>query len=205
MMPALNKVALSGASKVSVSGFSDKQVEAILSGASQAKLAIDASIFSADMSGASKLELIGSSSEIDIKSSGGSKILADNLHSDKLTISMSGASQAEMLGKTRIMLADLSGAARMSAYDYLINEASIDASGVSRAELFVSDRLDAVTSGDSKVYYKGNPVLGNKSNEASTTIDSVVAEVSPTGSDEKNLTTENMETEAQNMRVIQVK
>lgn len=164
-MPTLNKVALSGASKINASKFSSNDFEAILSGASQSILNINTNNFLADISGASKLEFTGSSSIIEVTTSGASNLRIANLRAEKLKIGMSGASEAELSGSIRFLQADLSGVSKIYAYQCSVDEASIDASGASRAELLVNNKINVAADGASKVYYKGEAVLDKKLDE----------------------------------------
>jgi hypothetical protein len=164
-MPTLNKVALSGASKINASKFSSNDFEVMLSGASQSILNINTNNFLADMSGASKLELTGSSSIIEVTTSGAANLRIANLRAEKLKIGMSGASKIELSGSVHFFQADLSGASKISAYDCSIDEASIEASGASKAELLVNNKISVEADGVSKVYYKGEAVLDKKLDE----------------------------------------
>jgi hypothetical protein len=74
---------------------------------------------------------------------------------------VSGASTVELQGSANNISAGISGASRGKLEDFTLSEAKMNVSGASTATIRVSDTLDAVVSGASRLYYIGSPTLGN--------------------------------------------
>lgn len=115
-----------------------------LSGASRAAISgFSGESFKATLSGASRLELSGEFAST--------------------TLSMSGASRAYLSGFSSALFAKLSGASYIYAFGMPVATASVGASGASRAEIAASSAITTSLSGASKVYYKGDAVLFERS------------------------------------------
>lgn len=167
IMPELDKIALSGATRITASNFSSEDFEAILSGASEANLQVITNNFVSELSGASKLEFVGSSSAMTTEMSGASKIIFDVNDLNIFEIKMSGASKAEMHGRTEVLKAEMSGASKIFGFDFLVDEANIEASGASKAELTVSKKLFVDADSGSKIYYRGDADIVKNPEETS--------------------------------------
>jgi len=140
-MPAFDAAVVSGASRLSVSGFS-------------------VSAFSANVSGASTLN-ISDSSATDFSAivSGDSKIALKALACDSMNIDVSGAStvtaESDSIGGSSLV-ANVSGASHAYLYKLPFNAAKLIVSGASGAEVTVSDSLSGEASGASSVRYGGS-------------------------------------------------
>jgi len=70
---------------------------------------------------------------------------------------LSGASKLSLSGNTPDLISHLSGTAQLNAYQTTVHDADIYTSGTAKAYVLVQNSLAAFASGDSRVYYKGNP------------------------------------------------
>jgi hypothetical protein len=141
VMPELERLDLSGASKGEIHGFStENRVEFNISGASSLELDdIEADDIEFDISGASKA--IGS-------------ILADDCNFD-----VSGASSVELTGSAAEVSIEASGASRARLADFAVINADVELSGASSATINASGDLTVDLSGASQLEYIGNPSL----------------------------------------------
>jgi hypothetical protein len=113
-MPALSRLALSGASQGDISGFkSSSGLSLDLSGASRASG--DASASSADvrLSGASNVSLSGAANSLSLDASGASRADLPNYPVDKASVALSGASNATLNVKSHLDY-ELSGASHLT-------------------------------------------------------------------------------------------
>ena len=115
-----------------------------------------------DISGASRGFISGFSSaeDIDIEISGASQLTGD-ITAGNIDIELSGASNIELDGSAGNLVADVSGASRCSLDDFPVNDADVEFSGASSGTINLSGRLDANLSGASRLYYIGEPTMGN--------------------------------------------
>jgi hypothetical protein len=70
---------------------------------------------------------------------------------------LSGASVLNLTGLAPDLIAHLSGTAKLNAYTATFSDADVYTSGTARAQVVVQQSLFAQASGDSRIYYKGNP------------------------------------------------
>lgn len=116
---------------------------------------ISSSASNTDLSGFGLLE------KLSIQISGASKFILNN-EIKELNSEISGASNLTLNENVSILDAQVSGASKLYTENSQITSAYLDLSGASKAEVTVSDKLDIVASGASKVSYKGNPVVTQK-------------------------------------------
>ncbi len=142
-MPALYGLEISGASKGNVTGFkSSGDLNLIISGASSLEMTdIEAGGINFEVSGASKA--------------------SGNMVTSNAKFNVSGASRAELSGSAAGIILVVSGASRTDLTDFLLTNADVELSGASEATVNVKDRLDIIVSGASRLYFLGNPTLGN--------------------------------------------
>lgn len=113
-MPELDGLNLSGASRVSLSGFSSTdQMDVELSGASTLDGDLEAGSIDLEMSGASRVALKGSAAELSIEGSGASRLDLEDFVVDTAEVDLSGASEATVNIAERIDRVDVSGASRL--------------------------------------------------------------------------------------------
>jgi len=115
-----------------------------------------------ELSGACKANVIGFDNEsITMKLNGASRGRV-NADYEEVSIDLEGASVLLMVGKADILEANLSGASKLSAYEFRVENVSVNASGASKAEVYAKDYLTAGSSGFSKITYRGQPNINQK-------------------------------------------
>jgi hypothetical protein len=151
-MPALRGLSLSGASTGTVRGF---------------KLAAD---FDLDISGASSLDIrdveVGNA---ELQISGASKITG-NIKAEDVEYEVSGASQVELKGSAKNIILNASGASKADLADCPLGNANVKLSGASEATVNAKGRLDSTLSAASRLYFLGNPTMGNINVSGASTI-----------------------------------
>ena len=151
-MPALYGLQLSGASKGTITGFKSSQD------------------FSLVVSGASSLETADIEvDDAEFEVSGASRV-SGNMTADDTEFVVSGASSVELSGSADEIMVEVSGASRVDLADFPIKDADVKLSGASEATVNVKGRLDTVLSGASRLYFYGNPTMGNISVTGASTI-----------------------------------
>jgi hypothetical protein len=150
-MPTLSGLSASGASVVEFAGFSSSQnLDLNASGASSLRGEIDAGNTRMDVSGAGQVTLNGELQDISLEVSGASRI----------TLSGEGKN-------TRI---HASGGCQVDLSEFPVEDAAIEASGASIVTVQANGTLDVEASGGSKVYYLGNPTLGQMQTSGGSTV-----------------------------------
>ncbi len=150
-MPALDSLEVSGASRVTASGFkssSDFRLE--VSGASTVDFGLETGVFTANLSGASRTQGELKASDARIEVSGASRITLTGTGKD-LALTASGASQATLSGFT-------------------VGDCAANISGASRASIAMNGTLDVTLSGASTLEYSGSPTLGKTSVTGASTL-----------------------------------
>ncbi len=151
-MPALHGLELSGATKGTITGFKSSED------------------FSLVVSGASSLETFDVEvGDAEFEVSGASRV-SGNMTADDAEFEVSGASSIELSGSADNIILEVSGASRVDLADFALNDADVDLSGASEATLNVKGRLDTALSGASRLYFYGNPTMGNISVSGASTI-----------------------------------
>ncbi|MFC2051209.1 head GIN domain-containing protein [Chloroflexota bacterium] len=142
-MPALHGLNLSGASKGTVTGF---------------KSTHDLSI---DVSGASSVNIKDmEAGDAVFEVSGASKI-SGTMNSKDAEFEVSGASTVELKGSADNAILNISGASKANLVDFPLDDANVNLSGASEATVHAKGRLDAILTAASRLYFLGNPVMGN--------------------------------------------
>jgi hypothetical protein len=161
-LPYLEGIDASGASSVTVAGFTDAprfDVEA--SGASRLTLdtlTLGNSKF--DISGASQVELLDlRADDADFEVSGASRVNGRLLMRNG-DLDVSGASQVNLRGSAGILKIEGSGASNLNLDGFPMADLDLSLSGASRGSVDISGRLDLDISGASTLYYAGSPKLG---------------------------------------------
>jgi hypothetical protein len=99
--------------------------------------------------------------------SGNAKCTVEELP-DLVKVEGSGVGEVTLSGTTPDLIANLSGEARLNAYSAAITDADVYTSGKARAYVAVQKHLSAVASGDSRIFYKGDPAAGIYREESGT-------------------------------------
>jgi len=143
-MPQLYAVEFSGATSGSVQGFSSSHdFEVELSGAS--------SLYITDME----------TGAIDFDASGASSITGNITANGDAGLNISGASSVILSGSADDLNADVSGASKLGFDDFTVHNADIGLSGASNGTVSMDGVLNAEVSGASRLYYIGEPTLGD--------------------------------------------
>ncbi len=151
-MPALYGLNLSGASKGTVTGFKSSKD------------------FNLNVSGASSLDIddmeVG---DAEVEVSGASKVTG-SVNASDVRFEVSGASEVELEGSANNIILTASGASKVKLADLPLNNADVKLSGASEATVNAKGRLDTALSGASRLYFQGNPTMGNISVTGASTI-----------------------------------
>ncbi len=140
-MPKLSGLHLYGATKGTVKGFqSSNDFNLQLSGASHLNMDIGA--------GDTKFEISGATG------------VTGTLKAHDTEFRVSEAGRVELEGSANKMTLNASGASKLKLAYFSIDQADVMLSGASEATLKVSGRLDVILTGASKLYYKGDPMIG---------------------------------------------
>jgi len=105
----------------------------------------------------------------DIEVSGASRITG-NMTADDADLEVSGASTLELSGTMDDIRLNVSGASRADLADLTVDDAEVRLSGASEATINVNGRLDSALSGASRLYFYGNPVMGDTDISGASTI-----------------------------------
>jgi hypothetical protein len=141
-MPVLRGIALSGASKATVTGFeSTNAMDLNLTGASTLNLSgIETGDVNIDVSGACGLN---------------GKLTAANVK-----LSVSGASHVDLSGSGKDMKLIGSGASRVNLETFVHKTATVTLSGATEATVDTREHLDFSLSGASRLFFLSNPKMG---------------------------------------------
>ena len=151
-MASLHELMISGASKGTVTGFKS------------------ASPLRLDVSGATTLKLTDiAAGDTDFEVSGASK-LTGNLTAGQADFYISGASSMDLSGVTNDMEIEVSGASRADLEEFRAGNVGVTLSGASEATVYVNEMLDIEISGASRLYFVGNPTLGETNISGASTI-----------------------------------
>jgi len=123
------------------------------------------------VSGASRgtVSDFSSTEDLDITVSGASRVTGD-ITAGNVEFDISGASTIQLEGSANDMVADVSGASSFNLGDFTVNNADVDFSGASSGTVNLNGRLDADLSGASKLWYIGEPTMGNINTSGASTL-----------------------------------
>jgi len=123
------------------------------------------------VSGASRgtVSDFSSTEDLDITVSGASRVTGD-ITAGNVEFDISGASTIQLEGSANDMVASVSGASRFNLDDFTVNNADVDFSGASSGTVNLNGRLDADLSGASKLWYIGEPTMGNINTSGASTL-----------------------------------
>jgi hypothetical protein len=110
-----------------------------------------------------------STEDLDITVSGASRLTGDITAGD-VDFDVSGASTIQLEGSANDMVADVSGASSFNLGDFIVNNADVDFSGASSGTINLNGRLDADLSGASRLWYIGEPTMGDIDTSGASTI-----------------------------------
>jgi len=123
------------------------------------------------VSGASRgtVSDFSSTEDVNIKVSGASRVTGD-ITAGNVEFDISGASTLQLEGSANDMVADVSGASRFNLDDFIVNNADVNFSGASSCTVNLNGRLDANISGASRLWYIGEPTMGDINTSGASTI-----------------------------------
>jgi len=141
-MPKLSGLHLYGATKGTIKGFQSSND------------------FNLQLSGASYLNMDMAAGDTKFEISGATKVTG-TLEARDTEFRVSEASKVELEGSANKMTLNASGASKLKLASFPLDEANVTLSGASEATIRVSGRLDVILTGASKLYYKGDPMIGD--------------------------------------------
>jgi hypothetical protein len=114
------------------------------------------------VSGASRGSISGFSSvdDVNMMLSGASRVMGD-MTAGNIEFDVSGASTVQLEGSADDMVADVSGASHFNLDDFIVDNADVNISGASSGTVNLTGRLDANVSGVSRLWYIGEPAMGD--------------------------------------------
>jgi hypothetical protein len=123
------------------------------------------------VSGASRGDIydFSSTEDLDITVSGASRVNGD-ITAGNVEFDISGASTIQLEGSANDMVASVSGASRLNLGGFTVNNADVGFSGASSGTVNLDGRLDANLSGASRLWYIGEPTMGDINTSGASTI-----------------------------------
>jgi len=110
-----------------------------------------------------------SSEDLDITVSGASTVTGD-ITAGNVEFGISGASTIQLEGSANDIDANVSGASHLNLDNFIVNNADINFSGASSGTVNLNGRLDANLSGASRLWYIGEPTMGDINTSGASTI-----------------------------------
>jgi len=123
------------------------------------------------VSGASRGDIydFSSTEDLDITVSGASRVNGD-ITAGNVEFDISGASTIQLEGSANDIDANVSGASHLNLDDFTIDNAEVNFSGASSGTVNLNGRLEANISGASRLWYIGEPTMGNINTSGASTI-----------------------------------
>jgi len=123
------------------------------------------------VSGASRGDIydFSSTEDLDITVSGASRVNGD-ITAGNVEFDISGASTIQLEGSANDMVASVSGASSFNLGGFTVNNADVNFSGASSGTINLDGRLDADLSGASRLWYIGEPTMGDINTSGASTI-----------------------------------
>ena len=110
-----------------------------------------------------------STEDLDITVSGASSVTGDII-AGNVEFDISGASTIQLEGSANDMVASASGVSSFNLDDFTVNNADVNFSGASSGTVNLDGRLDADLSGASKLWYIGEPTMGDINTSGASTL-----------------------------------
>lgn len=110
-----------------------------------------------------------STDDLDITASGASRVNGD-ITAGNVDFGISGASTIQLEGSANDMDAGVSGASHLNLEAFIVNNADVNLSGASSGTVNLDGRLDANLSGASRLWYIGEPTMGDINTSGASTI-----------------------------------
>jgi hypothetical protein len=127
------------------------------------------SLREANFSGSTNSIVTGFEDEDEFKISlSGASVAQVDVEAIELNITLSGASSLNLSGVGSEVSVGASGASEFKGFNFQVEDAYVNASGASSCKVNVSDKLNAVASGASSIFYRGNPAVTSNVSGGST-------------------------------------
>lgn len=128
-------------------------------------------IESIEASGACNVRLTNvlKAKELQVEMSGASDLKGE-IATENLRVRTSGASRITVSGASTNLWVDANGASNLRATDLLVEMGKVDASGASVVRLNVNKELNAIASGGSAIYYKGEGLIRDINTSGGATV-----------------------------------
>jgi hypothetical protein len=110
-----------------------------------------------------------STEDLNIAVSGASRVTGD-ITASNVEFDISGASTIQLEGSANDIDANVSGASHLNLDDFTIDNAEVNFSGASSGTVNLNGRLEANISGASRLWYIGEPTMGNINTSGASTI-----------------------------------
>lgn len=161
--PELSQINLTGTSTLSSPDIWASPMEKFtldLSGAAKAtKLRIEGGELDANISGASEASITGDFAEVNATTSGASVLFLVGNY-EEIEVETGGTSKVSLIGKAESINGECHGSSYLDAIEFKVEEAKIECSGTSKATIDVSRTLDVELTGASTCNYRsGNASL----------------------------------------------
>ena len=149
---------------VSNSGWLDINYKKFKSGRYRVDLFITVpQLASIDLSGAAQASIIGFGGQPTVIRNilSGASVCTMNGTAINANIELSGSSVLHLSGNTESLYGNITGNANLNSFNTEATEVDINVSGAAKAYVQPVQRFFAEASGDSRIYYKGNPPATN--------------------------------------------
>lgn len=107
--------------------------------------------------------------ELEVEMSGASDLKGE-IKTEFLRVRTSGASRITVSGSSTNLAVDANGASELRASDLLVDIGKVDVSGASVVRLHINKELNAIASGGSAVYYKGEGLIRDINTSGGATV-----------------------------------
>ena len=111
-----------------------------------------------------------SAGDITLDLSGASRVSGDITASGNAEFDLGGASRVELAGSASDMRIVASGASKLDLEDFPVRNVDVSLNGASQATISLDGRFDADLSGGSKLWYGGEPTMGDIDTSGGSTL-----------------------------------
>lgn len=116
---------------------------------------------------------IGSPSISGIDSSGVAKVRYTGIDNESLDVESSGASKVELEGNVGSIMVESSGASKVLGEKLVAENAEVEGSGAAKVLMTVNSKLRVSASGASRIKYKGDPGVIEKSTSGAASVSKI--------------------------------
>lgn len=160
-MPALERVHLNAASRMTIQGFkSTKDFNAKVTSASKLEGAIEAGNVKLDASDGCTVMLKGTAKKAALSASSGCNLQLEGFTLEEAKVAATGGSTVKVKGSAKKAVLSGSGGCNLQLGDFALEEAAVKLSGGCSAIVAVKTKLDYSLSGACNLRYQGDPKIG---------------------------------------------